>query len=172
MGYANPVPNAAKAQTFGHSRYVFIPHAKRVKGDKFAPRAQSGHLVGMKGKGIYEMWIVETDKVITTASVKFAKYGEHDETTLLPPTDDTEQRSEAEDALRCHAPIAPIVQEMRRASSRAPSPQIVEEIAEHEAHDGDVSQLLETGGCHGSDGLQPKPNLLPPTRGNNRASRL
>jgi hypothetical protein len=33
MGYANPVPNVAKAQAFGHPGYVFIPPAKRVKGD-------------------------------------------------------------------------------------------------------------------------------------------
>jgi hypothetical protein len=99
VGYANPVPNIAKAQAFGHPGYVFIPPLKRVKGDKFAPRAQRGHLVGMEGEGIYEMWILETDKVITTASVKFAKYSEQGETTLLPPID-TEQGSKAEDTPR------------------------------------------------------------------------
>jgi hypothetical protein len=173
MGYANPIPNVAKAQAFGHPGYVFIPPAKRVKGDKFAPRAQRGHLVGMKGERIYEMWIPETEKVITTASVKFDKYGEQSETTPPPPIDDTEQGLEAEDAPRGHAPIAPIVREMRQASSQAPLPPTVEEVAEDEAHDGDAFQLPEAGGGHGFDGLQPEPDPDPlrPTRGNNRAPR-
>ncbi|KAF1936369.1 hypothetical protein EJ02DRAFT_427556 [Clathrospora elynae] len=109
IGYANPIPNIAKAQAFGYPGYVFIPPAKRVKGDKFASCTQRGHLVGMKGEGIYEMWIPEMDKIITTASVKFNMYGKQGETTPLPPTDDTEQGLEAEDALRHYAPIAPIV---------------------------------------------------------------
>jgi hypothetical protein len=71
----------------------------------------------MKGEGIYEMWILETDKVITTALVKFAKYSEQGETTLLPPTTNAEQESETEDALRGQTPIAPIVQEMRQAGT-------------------------------------------------------
>jgi hypothetical protein len=167
--YANFIPNVAKAQAFGHPGYVFIPPAKRVKGDKFAPRAQRGHLVGMKGEGIYEMWIPETEKVITTASVKFDKYGEQSETTPPPPTDNTEQGLEAENTSRGHAPIAPIVREMRRASSQAPLLPTVEEVAEDEAYDGDAFQLPEAGGGHGFDGLQPDP--LWPTRGNNRALR-
>ena len=36
------------------------------------------------------MWILETEKVITTALVKFAKYSEQGKTTLLPPTNNTE----------------------------------------------------------------------------------
>jgi hypothetical protein len=170
------------AETFDLELYVFIPPAKRVKGDKFAPRAQRGHLVGMKGEGIYEMWIPETDKVITTASVKFDKYGEQSETTPPPSTDDTEQGLEAEDAPRGYALITPIVQEMRRASSRAPSPPTVEEVAEDNAYDGDAFQLPEAGGGHDFDGLQPEaggghnfngrqPDDLLPTRGNNRTLR-
>jgi hypothetical protein len=117
------------------------------------------------------MWILETDKVITTASVKFDKYGEQSETTPPPPADDTEQGLEAEDAPRGYAPITPIVREMRRASSRAPSPPTVEEVAEDDAYDGDAFQLPEAGGGHGFDGLQPEPDpdYLQPTRGNNRA---
>ena len=125
----------------------------------------------MKGEGIYEMWIPETDKIITTASVKFAKYGEQGKAILLPPTDDTEQGSDAEDDPRGHAPIAPIVQEMRRAGSRAPPPPTAEEIAEDEAHNGDAFQLPKAGGGQGFNRLQPEPDRLPPTRGNNRASR-
>jgi hypothetical protein len=62
----------------------------------------------MKGEGIYEMWIPETDKVVTTALVKFAKYGEQGKTTLLPPIN-TEQGLEAEDTPRGQTLIAPIV---------------------------------------------------------------
>jgi hypothetical protein len=180
MGYANPIPNVAKVQAFGHPSYVFIPPAKRVRGNKFAPRAQRGHLVGMKGEGVYEMWILETDKVIPTASVKFDKYGEQSETTLPPPTDNTEQGLEAEDALCGHAPITPIVREMRQASSQATLPPMVEEVAEDNAYDGDAFQLPKASVGHDFDGLQPKaggghdfnrrqPDDLPPTRSNNRA---
>ena len=69
---------------------MFVPPAKRVKGNKFAPRAQQGHLVRIKRVGIYKMWILETDNVITTALVKFAGYSEQGKTTLLPPTNNTE----------------------------------------------------------------------------------
>ena len=60
---------------------------------------------------------------------------------------------------------------MRRASSQAPLPLTVEEVAEDEAHDGDAFQLPEAGGGHAFDGLQHEPDNLPPTRGNNRAPR-
>jgi hypothetical protein len=53
IGYPNPIPNVAKLQAFGHAGYTQIPAGKCVKGDKFAPRAERGHLVGMIGEHIY-----------------------------------------------------------------------------------------------------------------------
>jgi hypothetical protein len=55
VGYLNPVPNVAKLYAFSYTGYVYIPPQKRVKGDKFQPRAVKGHLVGMIGESIYEM---------------------------------------------------------------------------------------------------------------------
>jgi hypothetical protein len=51
----NPVPNVAKMHAFGHTGYVYIPSEKRVKGEKFEPRALPGYLVGMVGELIYKM---------------------------------------------------------------------------------------------------------------------
>lgn len=75
LHYPNPVLNVANTQAFGHTGYVLIPLTKRIKGKKFAPRAVGGHLVGMIGESILEMWIPETNKVIITSSVNFEKYG-------------------------------------------------------------------------------------------------
>ncbi|KAF1830687.1 hypothetical protein BDW02DRAFT_608322, partial [Decorospora gaudefroyi] len=74
IGYPNPVPNVAKLHQFGHVGYTHIPAQKRVRGDKFAPRAHKGHLVGMIGEHIYQMWIPELEEIIVTASVKFDSY--------------------------------------------------------------------------------------------------
>lgn len=85
LQYPNPVPNVALTQAFGQPGYVHIPTAKRIKGQKFAPRAVRGHLVGMIGESIYQMWLPDEDKVITTSSVKFDKHGEK-----APPPPDVE----------------------------------------------------------------------------------
>jgi hypothetical protein len=55
VGCPNPVPNVGKMHAFGHTGYVHIPSEKRVKGEKFEPRALPGHLVGMVGESIYKM---------------------------------------------------------------------------------------------------------------------
>jgi hypothetical protein len=44
------MPNAAKLHAFGHAGYVHIPAGKRVKGEKFEPRAIRGHLIRMFDK--------------------------------------------------------------------------------------------------------------------------
>jgi hypothetical protein len=74
LNYPNPIPNVAKMHAFGHTGYVHIPAAKRIKGDKFEPRAAYGHLVSMVGESIYQMWLPEEDKVVTTSSVKWDSY--------------------------------------------------------------------------------------------------
>jgi hypothetical protein len=70
------VLNVAKLHAFGHAGYVHILAEKRVKGEKFEPRAIRGHLIGMVGQSMYKMWIPETDSVIVTSSVKFDKYSQ------------------------------------------------------------------------------------------------
>jgi hypothetical protein len=70
---------------FGHTGYVYILSKKRVKGEKFEPRALPGHLVGIVGELIYKMWILDADSFITTALVKFNKYGAAPLVPLLSP---------------------------------------------------------------------------------------
>ena len=74
LNYPNPVPNVAKLQAFGHAGYVYIPAEKRVKGEKFEPRTIRGHLIGMVGQSMYKRWILETNLVLITLSIKFNKY--------------------------------------------------------------------------------------------------
>jgi hypothetical protein len=70
LKYPNTVPNVDKVHAFGHNGYVYIPMAKRAKGNKFEPRAAREHLVGMMGESIYQMWLPDNNKVITSTSVK------------------------------------------------------------------------------------------------------
>ncbi|KAG9377765.1 rve domain containing protein [Pyrenophora tritici-repentis] len=72
IGYPNPVPNVAKMHAFGHVGYAHIPAQKR------------GHLVGMIGENIYQMWIPETDEIVTTASVRFDSYDSPSTPPLSP----------------------------------------------------------------------------------------
>lgn len=59
---------------FSYTRYYYILAQKRVQGNKFAPCAYKGYLVGIVSLHIYQMQILEIDKIITIASVKFTKY--------------------------------------------------------------------------------------------------
>ena len=74
ISYSNLVLNVVKIHAFGHISYAYIPSQKRVTGDKFAPRAKKGHLVSIAGENIYLMQILETNEIITTASVRFDSY--------------------------------------------------------------------------------------------------
>jgi hypothetical protein len=169
VGYPNTIPNVAKLHAFGHPGYVFIPPQKRVKGDKFVPRAERGHLVGMKGEHIYEMWLPESDKIVTTASVKFDQYG----TTAPPPS------TNLPEALLPARAIAPILRDMAQAAT--PPASMVEDAYDDEHLDGDAFQLPEAGGGQGFDGLDENAPETPQapalqdallaTRGNNRAPR-
>jgi hypothetical protein len=169
IGYPNTIPNVAKLHAFGHPGYIFIPPQKRVKGDKFAPRAKQGHLVGMKGKHIYEMWLPESDKIVTTVSVKFDQYG----TTAPPPL------TTLPEALLPAQAIVPILRDMAQAATSPSS--MVEDTYDDKHLDGDAFQLPEAGGGQGFDGFDenapetpqtPAPqDELPATRGNNRAPR-
>jgi hypothetical protein len=73
-----PNLNVAKIHAFGHVGYTHTQEQKRVTGDKFTPRAIKAHLGGLVGDRIYRLWMRETDKVVTTASVKFETYGTKD----------------------------------------------------------------------------------------------
>jgi hypothetical protein len=160
IGYPNPVPNVAKMHAFGHVGYAHIPSQKRVIGDKFAPRAKKGHLVGMAGENIYLMWIPETDEIITTASVRFDSYS-------LPSTPPTSPTIEPSQSLKV-LPFKPLVN--RLAGAAAPTaPQ------QEDDDDLDDHQLPRAGGGDGFDGFEdddgaptPPPQ---PTRGNNKAAR-
>jgi hypothetical protein len=141
VGYPNTVPNVAKVNAFCYPGYIFIPPQKWVKGDKFVPRAERGHLVGMKGEHRYEMWLPESDKIVTTASVKFDQYS----TAALPTSTNLLEAS-----LPTRA-IAPILRNM--AYKATPPPSMVEDAYDNEHLDGDAFQLPEAGGGQGFDGL-------------------
>jgi hypothetical protein len=169
VGYPNTIPNVAKLHAFGHPGYIFIPLQKRVKGDKFVPRAEQGHLVGMKSKHIYEMWLPEPDKIVTTASVKFDQYG----TTASPPLPTLPE------ALLPAQAIVPILRNMAQVATSPSS--MVEDAYDDKPLDGNAFQLPEAGGSQGFDGFDenapetpqtPAPtDELPATRGNNQAPR-
>lgn len=55
VGYLNLVPNIASMHAFSYVGYAYTPKQKRVKGNKFAPRAVKGYLVGIVGDYIYQM---------------------------------------------------------------------------------------------------------------------
>ena len=159
VGYPNPVPNVANLHAFGHAGYVHIPAQTRVKGDKFAPRACRGHLVGMVGEHIYEMWIPETGKVVRTASVKFDSYGA---AAPLPST--PHSPSSTPPTSPKIAPVAPLIRDMARtAPATLPTP------GGDDDSELEDFQLPRTGGGDDFDGLL-RP-LSPPTRGNNYAPR-
>jgi hypothetical protein len=143
---------------FGHVGYAHTPEQKRVKGDKFAPRAVKAHLVGMVGDHIYQMWIPDTGKIITTASVKFNGYGAQ---LATPNPIQTPPSSPLV------APIAPLLRQMTDAAG--PLPQAG-------GSDPDDFQLPRVSGGDDFDGLSddddgaaPPPPPVAPTRGNNVA---
>jgi hypothetical protein len=157
------VPNVAKMHAFGHVGYAYIPFNARVKGDKFKPRAYKGHLVGMVGENIYLMWILETNKIITTASVKFNSYSASPSSPqITPPTPPESPKL---------APIAPIAPIFRHMAAPAQAPQ--EARGDDDSDDEDNFQLPRAGGGDDFDGLH-NDNALPeapPTRGNNQTPR-
>jgi hypothetical protein len=55
LKYPNTVPKITKVHASGHTGYIHIPAAKRIKGNKFELRAACGHLVSMVGESIYQM---------------------------------------------------------------------------------------------------------------------
>jgi hypothetical protein len=79
------VLNVGKMHAFGYTSYVYILSKKRVKGEKFEPRALPSYLVRIVGELIYKMWILDTNSFITTALVKFDKYGATLLVSLLLP---------------------------------------------------------------------------------------
>ncbi|KAF1936650.1 hypothetical protein EJ02DRAFT_479745 [Clathrospora elynae] len=136
---------------FGHTGYVHIPAQKRVQGDKFAPRAERGHLVGMIGESIYLMWIPETDKIVTTASVKFDKYGAVQSTPDLstPPSKP------------CIGCLQPLINRITEAPQLALGGEDEDLVLPEVGHAGD-----------NFDGfVDDNPVEVAPTRGNNVAPR-
>ncbi|KAI1509284.1 Reverse transcriptase domain protein [Pyrenophora tritici-repentis] len=160
IGYPNPVPNVAKMHAFGHVGYAHIPAQKRVKGDKFAPRAHKGHLVGMIGENIYQMWIPETDEIVTTASVRFDSY----DSPSTPPLSPIIGPSPSPKVL----PFKPLINRLADAATTPPAPP-----QDGDGGDLDNHQLPRADGGDGFDGFEDDDEAppAPPTRGNNKAAR-
>ncbi|KAA8621799.1 rve domain-containing protein [Pyrenophora tritici-repentis] len=160
IGYPNPVPNVAKMHAFGHVGYAHIPAQKRVTGDKFAPRAHKGHLVGMIGENIYQMWIPETDEIVTTASVRFDSY----DSPSTPPLSPIIGPSPSPKVL----PFKPLINRLADAATTPPAPP-----QDGDGGDLDNHQLPRADGGDGFDGFEDDDEAppAPPTRGNNKAAR-
>ncbi|KAI1590867.1 rve multi-domain protein, partial [Pyrenophora tritici-repentis] len=141
IGYPNPVPNVAKMHAFGHVGYAHIPAQKRVKGDKFAPRAHKGHLVGMIGENIYQMWIPETDEIVTTASVRFDSY----DSPSTPPLSPIIGPSPSPKVL----PFKPLINRLADAATTPPAPP-----QDGDGGDLDNHQLPRADGGDGFDGFE------------------
>ena len=58
-----------RIQAVGRNAYVHIPGAQRAKGDKVAPRAIRGKLVGFDGNHIYRVYIPEQKTVVQSQDV-------------------------------------------------------------------------------------------------------
>ncbi|KAH3904530.1 hypothetical protein HBH56_232080 [Parastagonospora nodorum] len=69
---ANPVPNFSTFRKFGDPGWIYIPRERRVRGEKFAPRATKMYFVGREGPRIYMMWDPTAKKVARSSSVTFA----------------------------------------------------------------------------------------------------
>ena len=160
ISYSYLVLNVAKIHAFRHIGYAYIPSYKRVTGDKFAPRAKKGHLVGMAGENIYLMWIPETDEIITTASVRFDSYL----SPSTPPTSPTIEPSQSPKVL----PFKPLVNRLAGAATLT-APQ------HEDDNDLDDHQLPRADGGDGYDGMEHNAGAPAPpaqlTRGNNKAAR-
>ncbi|KAG9382449.1 rve domain containing protein [Pyrenophora tritici-repentis] len=150
IGYPNPVPNVAKMHAFGHVGYAHIPAQKRVK----------GHLVGMIGENIYQMWIPETDEIVTTASVRFDSY----DSPSTPPLSPIIGPSPSPKVL----PFKPLINRLADAATTPPAPP-----QDGDGGDLDNHQLPRADGGDGFDGFEDDDEAppAPPTRGNNKAAR-
>ena len=67
------VPYLRHLRTFGCTAYVHISSEVRAKGDKMAPRAKKGFLVGYEGYHghVYQIWIPQEHKVIRVRDARF-----------------------------------------------------------------------------------------------------
>ncbi|KAG9389227.1 rve domain containing protein [Pyrenophora tritici-repentis] len=148
IGYPNPVPNVAKMHAFGHVGYAHIPAQKR------------GHLVGMIGENIYQMWIPETDEIVTTASVRFDSY----DSPSTPPLSPIIGPSPSPKVL----PFKPLINRLADAATTPPAPP-----QDGDGGDLDNHQLPRADGGDGFDGFEDDDEAppAPPTRGNNKAAR-
>lgn len=71
----DPIPNLRNLRQFGTAAWVHIDEARRVKGEKFAPRAWRGIFVGLEGSRIYRIWNQKTRRLIRSSSVQFSNSG-------------------------------------------------------------------------------------------------
>ena len=83
-------PCVANLRAYGCVAYV---HDEEVaRGDKFAPRAASGRLVGYEGGTIYRVWMPHSQKVVRSTSVTFDEceyaIGHGSEEIVLPSFED------------------------------------------------------------------------------------
>ena len=62
-------PTYDRIRTVGQTAYVHIPGPLRMKGDKLAPRAVVGKLVGFEGNHIYRVYIPERQTIIRSRDV-------------------------------------------------------------------------------------------------------
>jgi hypothetical protein len=178
LKYPNTVPNVAKVHAFGHTGYVHISAAKRVKGDKFEPRAARGHLVGMVGESIYQMWLPDDNKVITTASVKWDKYTATVPATALPA--DTTSTPPSPTSTPLTGRIQPLVDRMKQELQPIRGGEDVDDTEDpilpnaggaQDNFDGFEQRNNDDDDDDDDDDDAQLPAQLPPTRGNNVAER-
>ena len=102
----------------------------------------------MAGENIYLMWIPETNKIITTASVRFNSYL----SPLTPPTSPTIKPSQSPKVLL----LKPLVNRLAGAATPT-APQ------QEDDDDPDDHQLPRAGGGDGFDGFDNDGALAPPS---------
>jgi len=77
LGNEVTIPTIKHWRRYGCTAYVHVPKQTRVQGDKFAPRATKGQLVGYEGDSIYRIYLPDKKRVIRTSHVTFDEDDNH-----------------------------------------------------------------------------------------------